>query len=145
VWRAPGSHAACTERTHEGNLLQFTFYSWKQENMPRSLYMERRSRHRYALDWKVQYKLPQSSEVFPGILRDISSAGVCFVSGDVLPARTVVELSVNWPVLLQDVCPLKLVLKGRVVRSDQRGTALKVFGHEFRTRGSDGVSQRRVA
>jgi hypothetical protein len=113
--------------------------------MPRSLYRERRSRYRYALEWNVQYKLPQSHKIFPGRMRDISSAGVCFVSGDVLPAGTVVELSVNWPVLLLDVCPLKLVLKGRVIRSDERGTALRLFGHEFRTRGSEGANQTRVA
>jgi hypothetical protein len=42
----------------------------------------------------------------------------------------------NWPFLLEGVCPLRLVMKGRIVRSDVRGIAIQSSYHEFRTAGS---------
>jgi hypothetical protein len=42
----------------------------------------------------------------------------------------------SWPFLLEGVCPLKLVMKGRIVRSDLRGVAIQSSYHEFRTAGS---------
>jgi hypothetical protein len=42
----------------------------------------------------------------------------------------------SWPFLLEGVCPLKLVMKGQIVRSDVRGVAIQYNYHEFRTAGS---------
>jgi hypothetical protein len=43
---------------------------------------------------------------------------------------------VSWPVLLNQSCPLKLVASGRVVRSDQNCTAIRMDRYEFRTQGT---------
>ena len=40
----------------------------------------------------------------------------------------------DWPVLLDGSCPLKLVVFGKVVRNDERITAIAADQHEFRTR-----------
>jgi hypothetical protein len=42
-------------------------------------------------------------------------------------------LLMQWPFFLDGTCPLKLVVQGRIVRSDGNGTAVQVLRHEFRT------------
>jgi hypothetical protein len=52
-----------------------------------------------------------------------------------LPAGGSIELVMNWPFLLEGVCPLKLVMRGRIVRSDGQRVAIQAEQHEFRTAG----------
>jgi hypothetical protein len=52
-----------------------------------------------------------------------------------------VELSVNWPVLLNDSCPMKLMIYGCVARSNQRGAAVIIERYEFRTQGTRAFQQ----
>jgi hypothetical protein len=47
-----------------------------------------------------------------------------------------VELSMTWPVLLNDTCPMKLMIYGCVIRSSERGAAIAIERYEFRTQGS---------
>ena len=51
-----------------------------------------------------------------------------------LPGRRI-ELSINWPAQLDNKCALKLVARGRVVRSQPDCAALEILQHEFRTKG----------
>lgn len=66
---------------------------------------------------------------------NISSAGVLF--GTTHPPRTGtrLELAIDWPAQLDGRCPLNLIVKGRVARSEQGRAAIEVLQHEFRTRG----------
>ena len=41
----------------------------------------------------------------------------------------------NWPCVLDGACALKLIMKGRVVRIEDRGIAIRISEHEFRTAG----------
>jgi len=68
---------------------------------------------------------------------NISSGGVLFETNDRLPQRGLVEVAMQWPYLLQGVCGLKLIMRGRIVRSggDQRETAVRAEFREFRTAG----------
>ena len=50
------------------------------------------------------------------------------------------KLSITWPALLDDVCPMQLSLVGRVLRSDGCFAACTLDKYEFRTRGR-GVEQ----
>ena len=47
-----------------------------------------------------------------------------------------VEVSVDWPALLEGRCPLKFVAVGRVVRAEDGRAAIHIEQHEFRTRRS---------
>jgi hypothetical protein len=67
---------------------------------------------------------------------DISSGGVLFETQQRLRAGKRVEVSVNWPALLDGGCPLKFVAVGRVVRAEERRAAMHIEQHEFRTRRS---------
>jgi len=64
---------------------------------------------------------------------DIGSNGVSFVSGQYLKKGSFVELSISWPVMLEENTRMRLVAFGRVVRSNGHSTACTVDKYEFRT------------
>ena len=100
---------------------------------------DRRSKRRYPIELPVQYKIMKNYLILgtgTGNSVDISSGGICFTSSVPLKIGSYLELSVNWPVLLNQSCPLKLVASGRVVRSDDHRTAISLDRYEFRTSGA---------
>ena len=87
---------------------------------------ERRSRRRFPLALAAEYRLLGDDERHgSGRIRNISSSGVFIELADRYPFSGFIELVVNWPCLLDGACPLKLVLKGRVVRREDRGIAIE--------------------
>jgi hypothetical protein len=44
-----------------------------------------------------------------------------------------VELSISWPVLLEAVCPMRVVVFGRLLRSAEHMSVCAVEKYEFRT------------
>src|SRR5829696_186798 len=100
---------------------------------------ERRNKKRFQIEQEVRYKMlygQRIAETGSGKTINISSAGVFFTSENVLTAGMPVELSMNWPVLLHDSCPMKLMIYGCVIRSSQNGSAVAIERYEFRTQGS---------
>ena len=65
---------------------------------------------------------------------NIGSGGILFTTEERLPTGRLVELSVNWPARLDGTCPLKMVARGRVVRSEDTKAAVRIERYEFRTR-----------
>jgi len=104
---------------------------------------ELRIHRRYPIILAVQYKCNhrQARQSGSGTTINISSGGILFRSAEMLPLQSVIELALSWPVPLND-CPLKLVMRGRVVRSASEATAVSVLHYEFRTAGrlSSGAS-----
>lgn len=108
---------------------------------------ERRSDRRYDLRLETRWKLIRRRRVLEtgsGRTIDLSSGGILFEAGRPLPVGLNVELSVTWPVLLQNTAPLQLVVSGRIVRSDGSLVAIRMTQHEFRTIGVQ-TEQRRAA
>lgn len=100
---------------------------------------EQRSHQRYPIELEVEYRLLSKGRSQPrgsGKTRNISSGGVLFEVLGSAPAGGSIEVMVNWPFLLEGVCPLRLVMRGRIVRCDGRGIAIQSTYHEFRTAGS---------
>jgi hypothetical protein len=100
---------------------------------------EQRSHQRYPIELEVEYRLLSKGRSEPfgsGKTRNISSGGVLFEAMGLPPAGASIEVLLNWPFLLEGVCPLKLLIKGRIVRSDVHGVAIQSSFHEFRTAGS---------
>ena len=100
---------------------------------------DRRSKRRYPLELPVQFKIMKNYLVTgtgTGNSLDLSSGGIAFSTSTPLKIGSYLELSISWPVLLNQSCPLKLVASGRVVRSDQRCTAISLDRYEFRTTGA---------
>lgn len=99
---------------------------------------DQRSHRRYPITLDVEYKLIHKGQVERfgfGKTLNVSSGGACFESPDVLPVERLIELVMKWPFLLEGVCPLRLVMRGRIVRCDGRQIAVHVKHHEFRTAG----------
>ena len=99
---------------------------------------DQRLNQRYPIALKVEYKLLKKGRVArlgSGRTMNISSGGIYFEVDEPLPARGRIELAMEWPFLLEGVCALKLVMRGRIVRNDTRGVAVQIVKHEFRTAG----------
>ena len=98
--------------------------------------LERRSRERFPLSLAVEYRLLGKDELWGfGKTCNISSTGALFETTERRPFAGSIELMVSWPFLLDGVCALKLVMRGRVVRSEGGGVAIETRHHEFRTAG----------
>lgn len=105
--------------------------------------VDQRVNGRYPIALEVQYKLLRGDRVNKvdrvgcGRTLNISSGGVLFETDQLLPPTGFVELAIQWPFLLREVCSLKLVMRGRIVRRDNhtKATAVRAESHEFRTAG----------
>jgi hypothetical protein len=105
---------------------------------------ERRSKRRFPIDQEVKYKMlygQRIAETGTGRTMNLSSGGVWFSTENMLTSGMPVELSLSWPVLLNDSCPMKLMVYGCVVRSNERGAAVAIERYEFRTSGARAYQQ----
>ena len=98
---------------------------------------EHRTRLRFPVGMELHYKLAQGPSG-SGRTVDISSGGLLFETDADLPGSdgADIELALKWPCLLNRECPLKLIVRGHIVRRDQRRIAVKIRYHEFRTAGA---------
>ena len=98
-----------------------------------------RTHQRYPIELEIEYRLlskGRSERLGSGKTRNISSGGVLLEVAGSPPEGGSIEVMVSWPFLLEGVCPLRLVMRGRIVRSDAHGVAIQSNFHEFRTAGS---------
>ncbi len=99
---------------------------------------ERRLKRRFQIEQEVRYKMlygQRIAETGVGKTVNISSGGVWFTTETMLTSGMPIELSMTWPVLLNDSCPMKLMIYGCVVRSNDKGAAVAIERYEFRTSG----------
>jgi PilZ domain len=88
------------------------------------------------MDREVRYAVTGrrgTEEKGEGKTVNVSSCGILFTCQHQLAVGRRVRLCINWPVLLNDKVALKLVVRGRVVRSDEGRAAIEIQQHEFRT------------
>jgi PilZ domain len=108
----------------------------------RGLEIERRGSRRMSIENEVQYRVLSRGEKGVeetqalGKTVNISSSGVLFTTGHLLPLGRRIELAIQWPAQLDNKCPLKLMARGRVVRFEGDRAAIEIMQHEFRTRRS---------
>jgi hypothetical protein len=104
---------------------------------------ERRTRNRFPIERELRYKILGAREniiqVGLGKSLNMSSSGVLFTTESMLLEGQVVELAVSWPALLDNVLPLKLIARGRLIRADGTQAAMAIETYEFKTRGSNGL------
>ena len=101
------------------------------------LCFDQRLHKRYPITLDVQFTLPKDrrKRVGRATTINISSGGVLLATTDSLPSAGLIELAIDWPFLLNGVCPLRLAMRGCIVRNNDNGVAVKVWHHEFRTAG----------
>jgi hypothetical protein len=84
----------------------------------------------------LRYKLLEDNTIVAsgsGETLDMSSSGVAFSIKQQLREGSFIELSISWPVLLGDSCPMRVIVFGRVVRSTEEKTVCSIDKYEFRT------------
>jgi hypothetical protein len=99
---------------------------------------ERRSAKRYpiAADLRWRSRANPRNAAGTGKSVNMSSTGILFTTSAPVSIGSVLQLSIDWPVLLHGTCGLQLLVRGRVVRSDDASAALRIQRYEFRTRGA---------
>ena len=98
---------------------------------------DRRTKHRFAMEREMRYKVLENDRIVAngtGRTIDISSRGVAF-EAPYVKTGSLVELSISWPVLLDESCLMRLIVFGRVVRAGKRNAACTIDRYEFRTQG----------
>jgi hypothetical protein len=101
----------------------------------------RRDTDRFAIERDVHFKVINrkgTDEAGIGKTINLSSNGVLITTDRrVVPGKNV-EVSISWPAQLNSTIPLKLVARGRVVRSGDGSAAVEIQHTEFRTQASQG-------
>jgi hypothetical protein len=104
---------------------------------------DRRSADRFPIEREVRYRVlsrksSTDGESGVGITVNMSSNGVLFTTDRyLLPGRRL-EVSISWPAQLNSKIALKLVARGRVVRSEEGRAAIEIHQYEFRTQANQG-------
>ena len=97
---------------------------------------ERRGKMRFTLHRAMRFKLIENDIVIAsgaGVTIDIGSRGVAFLALHPLKTDGFIELSISWPVKLDDQCPVRLVIYGRVLYRAGVRVACSADQYEFRT------------
>ena len=98
--------------------------------------VERRSKRRFVMEREIRYRVLDQDEIIAegsGKTFNLSSSGVAFHVDRELPAGAFIELSIAWPALLENRCPLQLRGFGRILRSVPGRAAASIEQYEFRT------------
>jgi hypothetical protein len=97
---------------------------------------ERRNKMRFPMTRELRYKLLEDERIMAvglGSTTNVSSGGIAFHSNMDLPSGSFIELSISWPALLGDACPMRLIVFGRVLRGSGPAKVCTVEKWEFRT------------
>jgi hypothetical protein len=99
---------------------------------------ERRATSRFPFREDVTYKYRHGKLISAGSGKclNIGSGGVLFTITGSVPVGRIIELSVNWPALLDGACPLKFIATGPIVRVEDHQAAMRIDRYEFRTRAT---------
>jgi PilZ domain len=98
--------------------------------------IERRARVRFPMHREMRYKLLEGEATVAsgaGATCDMSSGGVAFTSDRPLATGAFIEISISWPRALDDGCPMRLIVFGKVLRSGLHRSVCTVEKYEFRT------------
>ena len=71
---------------------------------------------------------------------ELSSGGVLLSSSEPLPVVRQVQRFIDWPALLDNPCLLRLVINGKVLRSDPDGAAVEMARYDYRTMSRDSIT-----
>ena len=97
---------------------------------------ERRTKRRFPVHREMRYRLLKDGRILgsgTGETVNIGSGGIAFGIGHDVDPDAYIEISISWPVLLEDNCPMRLIVFGRVLRCDGGICACSVEKYEFRT------------
>ncbi|HTB17869.1 MAG TPA: PilZ domain-containing protein [Bryobacteraceae bacterium] len=97
---------------------------------------ERRLKYRYPLDLSVRFRSSSragSPFSATGLAINLSSGGILVASKEQIQVGSLLEMSIEWPLLLEGRIPLQLIAIGRVLRLGAACFAATFERYEFRT------------
>jgi hypothetical protein len=99
---------------------------------------ERRASQRFPIERHVRFKVRgvQPALAGTGTTVNMSSGGVLFTTDQHLRKGCPVMLEIRWPVLLDDVRPLKLVTRGPIIWCGGGRAAMHIQKWEFHTQSA---------
>jgi hypothetical protein len=103
---------------------------------------ERRRADRFPIERELRYKVMSKrsgNEAGSGKTIDMSSRGISFTTEHELIPGKKIEMAISWPAQLNNRTALKMIVRGRIVRSVQGRAAVEIQQYEFRTMGSHGL------
>ncbi len=129
------SHACKCGWVPEGKAIEMV---WADHlNALESIAGDRRADRRYRIEMEVGWRVRRRGRLWlagNGTTIELSSGGILFDAGEVLPAGMRIELTIAWPVMLNGTTPMQMVVYGRTVRAIASQIAVRMDQHEFRTR-----------
>ena len=110
---------------------------WVFQQPTRKRRYDQRLHQRFPINLEIDYKVLSGARVeYQGSGRtvNISSGGVLMETDNLFPpAAGTIELAIRWPFRLEGICPLKLVMRGRIVRRVGTFVAVESDNYEFHT------------
>jgi hypothetical protein len=98
--------------------------------------VDRRFKRRFVMEREIRFRVLEQDKIVAvgcGKTVNLSSSGVAFGVTRDLPPGAFIELSIAWPALLENRCPLQLIGFGRVLRCEGGRVAATIEQYEFRT------------
>jgi hypothetical protein len=105
-------------------------------SQPTTSQKERRAFQRFRIERGVHYRVIGIEISGSGKTVNMSRGGVLLAIDRILSPGLRVEVEVDWPVKLADKVPVKLVVRGTIVRSKKNGVAfagVTISWYEFHT------------
>jgi hypothetical protein len=99
---------------------------------PSNAPLERRQHRRYPIIAQADYLLPENRGQATTV--DMSSGGVLLKTKARLPFGHSIQILIDWPALLEQRYPLRLVIFGHVLRSNATEAVVTIQRYEFRLR-----------
>ena len=95
---------------------------------------DRRKHRRFAMELELRYELT-SGQTGTGEVLNISTGGMLFRGGIMLPIGELIRADLTWPFLQESGQPLELRVHGMVLRSDLASTAITISKYQIRAAG----------
>jgi hypothetical protein len=105
--------------------------------------IERRARQRFPLNLEIRFTVSNGGRKRiqgRGEVVNISSRGVAFRTETALTPDVSIDASMEWPVVLNGDCVLRVMMEGRVLRVEKGLSVMTVIRYEFRTGGRVGAA-----
>ncbi|HEV3199467.1 MAG TPA: PilZ domain-containing protein [Bryobacteraceae bacterium] len=100
----------------------------------------RRKHRRFAMELELRYTLT-SGQTGTGEVLNMSTGGMLFRCGTVLPIGELIRADLTWPFLLEGGESLELRVHGMVLRSDLAGTAISISKYQIHAAGRKGDTE----
>jgi hypothetical protein len=94
-----------------------------------------------SMELRFSYQWENITYIGTGRTRDFNANAICFEFDQDLRPKHDMELRIQWPSMLNSVCPLELVIRGPLIRKTPDRAVLRMDSYEFQTHGDHSFSQ----